>query len=205
MPRICLNYCSLLIAESTKRRALILGSPSFAILQKPRTPRRSFLNRRNCDGMPNQKAYGLKETEKEAGNAHTLFRDVTHKGVEKEKGRLHFSLWSRIDGQRARGARDLVDASAERHPLRTANLEDVLARGIEWRMELEERVGRSAIISPMQCLEYLVIDWHIRLAEVRWREGGEGGKRRTEMMSASRTTVSVSARATTILSLSEVT
>ena len=42
MPRICLNCCGLLIAESTERRALILGSPSFAISQKPRTPRRSF-------------------------------------------------------------------------------------------------------------------------------------------------------------------
>lgn len=36
-------------------------------------------------------------------------------------------------------------------------MEDVLARGIEWCMEFEERVGRGAIISPMQRLEYLHI------------------------------------------------
>jgi hypothetical protein len=69
MPRICLSYRILLMAKSTERRAFILGSPSFAISQKPRTARRSFLNPRNCDGMPNQLAYGLKETEKGAGNA----------------------------------------------------------------------------------------------------------------------------------------
>jgi len=149
MPRICLSYCILLIAESTKRRALILGSSSFAISQKPRTARRSFLN--NCDGMPNHLAYRFKGNQERNRES---FRDAAHNGVRKRQGRLHFSLWARIDGQSAAGAGDIVDASSERCPLRTADLEDVLARGIEWCVQFEERVGGGAIISPMQCLEY---------------------------------------------------
>ena len=45
-------------------------------------------------------------------------------------------------------------------------------------MEFEERVSRGAIISPMQCLEYLVI-CHIRISRGVRRGGEGGGKRQT--------------------------
>ena len=90
------------------------------------------------------------------------FRDVaTHDG-EKNKNKagligFFFSLRAGVDDrQRTRGAHDLVDASTERRPLRATDFQNVLVRCVERRMEFEERVGRGAVIRPVQRLEYLV-------------------------------------------------
>ena len=80
-------------------------------------------------------------------------------------------------------------------------------------MQFEERVGRGAIICPMQRLEYLPPTREMINQKGReenksqtngWMGRGERGER-TEMMSASRTTASVSASAMTIFNLSGVT
>ncbi|KAI9509527.1 hypothetical protein F5148DRAFT_1186994 [Russula earlei] len=50
-PRICLNVCDFVRAESTERQGLVLGS-SLSKQAAP-TPTAVF-NLRNCDGTPNQ-------------------------------------------------------------------------------------------------------------------------------------------------------
>ena|SRR5216683_4396802 len=93
VPRICLNYCGFVRAESTKRRALILGSSSFAI-NKCRASPAAVLNPRNCDGTPNQALKVKGKEEKKLDRCSFALQKAPHNGVENKKRGPHVFIMS---------------------------------------------------------------------------------------------------------------
>ena len=175
-PRICLNSCSLARAESTERHGVILGSSSFA--------RKSHASPSQLWIHETATARRTKPTKQKTEKLefHSLSRQ------NRKQRRIAFSLRARIDGRRTRGTHYLVHTSTKGSPLGTANSQDVIGRGVERRVQFEERVGRGAIICPMQRLEYLpptreMINQkgreEIRAKQmVGWEGGREGNVRR---------------------------